>query len=64
MSETTTQEKLYTRQEAADFLQVHFQTVTRWANEGKLNPIRVDGGHRRYKESELKAVMAGEAAGR
>ncbi len=35
------------------------KTVTRWAKAGKLNAIRTLGGHRRYRESEVKSLIAG-----
>jgi excisionase family DNA binding protein len=31
--------------------------VTRWAKAGKLTAIKTLGGHRRYKESEVKALL-------
>jgi excisionase family DNA binding protein len=33
------------------------KTVTRWAKAGKLTSIRTLGGHRRFKESEVKALL-------
>jgi len=33
------------------------KTVTRWAKAGKLTSIRTLGGHRRYKESEIKSLL-------
>ena len=35
------------------------KTVTRWAKAGKLTSIRTLGGHRRYRESEVRALLAG-----
>lgn len=35
------------------------KTVTRWAKAGKLSAIRTLGGHRRYRESEVRALLAG-----
>ena len=32
---------------------------TRWAKAGKLTSIRTLGGHRRYRESEVRALLAG-----
>ncbi|MFB4276079.1 helix-turn-helix domain-containing protein [Nonomuraea sp. MTCD27] len=61
-TDTDTRERRYTRQQAADFCQVHHQTITRWANAGKLPTVRTPGGHRRYRESDLVAVMEGEAS--
>ena len=53
----TTQEKLLTPAEVATVFRVDPKTVTRWAKAGKLTSIRTLGGHRRYKESEVKALL-------
>jgi excisionase family DNA binding protein len=37
------------------------KTVTRWAKAGKLTSIRTLGGHRRYKESEVRTLLGGGA---
>jgi excisionase family DNA binding protein len=39
------------------------KTVTRWAKAGKLSSIRTLGGHRRYRESEVKALLTGQIPG-
>jgi excisionase family DNA binding protein len=31
--------------------------VTRWAKAGKLTAIRTLGGHRRYRKSEVQALL-------
>jgi len=51
------QEKLLTPAEVAKLFRVDPKTVTRWAKAGKLTSIRTLGGHRRYKESEVKALL-------
>jgi excisionase family DNA binding protein len=51
------QEVLLTPAEVASLFRVDPKTVTRWAKSGKLNSIRTLGGHRRYKESEVKALL-------
>jgi excisionase family DNA binding protein len=51
------QEKLLTPAEVAVLFRVDPKTVTRWAKAGKLSSIRTLGGHRRYKESEVKALL-------
>jgi len=51
------QEKLLTPAEVAAQFRVDPKTVTRWAKAGKLTSIRTLGGHRRYKESEVKALL-------
>ena len=35
------------------------KTVTRWAKAGKLSSIRTLGGHRRYRESEVRDLLTG-----
>jgi excisionase family DNA binding protein len=52
------QEVLLTPSEVAKLFRVDPKTVTRWAKAGKLTSIRTLGGHRRYKESEVKALLA------
>ena len=44
--------------EAADYLGVHFTTLRRWADDGKVPCIRTPGGRRRFKKAELDAFMA------
>ena len=50
-------EVLLTPAEVASLFRVDPKTVTRWAKSGKLTSIRTLGGHRRYKESEVKARL-------
>jgi excisionase family DNA binding protein len=51
------QEVLLTPAEVASLFRVDPKTVTRWAKSGKLTSIKTLGGHRRYKESEVKALL-------
>ena len=51
-------EVLLTPSEVAKLFRVDPKTVTRWVKAGKLTSIRTLGGHRRYKESEVKALLA------
>lgn len=53
------EEKLLTLREAATFCRVHPLTITRWARAGLL-PVaaRTPGGHRRYRESDLRKIMS------
>ena len=53
----TDQEVLLTPAEVASLFRVDPKTVTRWAKAGKLTSIRTLGGHRRYKDSEVKALL-------
>ncbi|REF36696.1 BldC family transcriptional regulator [Thermasporomyces composti] len=52
-------ESLLTPAEVAAMFRVDPKTVTRWAKAGKLSSIRTLGGHRRYRESEVRALLAG-----
>ena len=57
MDVNSEQEVLLTPAELASLFRVDPKTVTRWAKSGKLTSIRTLGGHRRYKESEVKALL-------
>ena len=50
-------EKLLTPSEVASLFRVDPKTVTRWAKAGKLTSIRTLGGHRRYRESEVRNLL-------
>ncbi len=52
-------ETLLTPAEVAAMFRVDPKTVTRWAKAGKLSSIRTLGGHRRYRESEVRQLLAG-----
>ncbi|MGI8717643.1 MAG: BldC family transcriptional regulator [Lapillicoccus sp.] len=51
------QEKLLTPAEVAAMFRVDPKTVTRWAKAGKLSAIRTLGGHRRYRETEVRHLL-------
>jgi excisionase family DNA binding protein len=44
-------------QVAAEF-GVNSKTVTRWARSGKVGCIRTPGGHRRFRRSDIEALLA------
>ena len=52
-------EALLTPAEVASMFRVDPKTVTRWAKAGKLSSIRTLGGHRRYRESEVRELLSG-----
>lgn len=54
-----TPEPLLTPAEVASMFRVDAKTVTRWAKAGKLSVIRTLGGHRRYREAEVRALLEG-----
>jgi len=60
---TPESEVLLTPAEVAALFRVDPKTVTRWAKAGKLSSIRTLGGHRRYRESEVKELLAGMVPG-
>jgi excisionase family DNA binding protein len=53
------QEVLLTPSEVAALFRVDPKTVTRWAKSGKISSIRTLGGHRRYRESEVRELLEG-----
>jgi excisionase family DNA binding protein len=55
-------ERLLTPGEVAALFRVDPKTVTRWAASGRISSIRTPGGHRRFRESEVRALLRGEAA--
>ncbi len=56
---TSEAETLLTPAEVAALFRVDPKTVTRWAKAGKLSSIRTLGGHRRYRETEVRSLLAG-----
>jgi excisionase family DNA binding protein len=50
-------EPLLTPAEVAALFRVDPKTVTRWARSGKVPSIRTAGGHRRYRESTIRAML-------
>ena len=50
-------EVLLTPAEVATLFRVDPKTVTRWAKAGKLTAIRTLGGHRRYRQSDVQALL-------
>jgi excisionase family DNA binding protein len=58
-----TADRLLTPGEVASLFRVDPKTVTRWAAAGRIGSIRTPGGHRRFRESEVRALLSGEEAG-
>jgi excisionase family DNA binding protein len=52
-------EALLTPAEVATMFRVDPKTVTRWARAGRLTSVRTLGGHRRYREEEVRALLQG-----
>jgi excisionase family DNA binding protein len=55
-------DRSYTPQQVAEILAVSAETVNRWAEEGKLTGFKTPGGRWRFRESELEALLDGQAA--
>ena len=54
-------ERLLTPGEVAALFRVDPKTVTRWAASGRITSIRTPGGHRSFRESEVRACCAATA---
>ncbi|WP_025272834.1 BldC family transcriptional regulator [Haloglycomyces albus] len=54
-----TDDRLLTPGEVAALFRVDPKTVTRWAAAGRIGSIRTPGGHRRFRESEVYALLNG-----
>ena len=50
-------DKLYNISKTAEILDVTPKTLRIWDNSGKLKAIRTEGGHRRYKQSDIDEIL-------
>jgi excisionase family DNA binding protein len=46
--------------EASEMLGVHPSTLRQWADSGKIRTVRTPGGHRRFAESDVRALLEPE----
>lgn len=53
-------DRLLTPGEVAALFRVDSKTVSRWATAGRIGSIRTPGGQRRFRESEVRALLAGK----
>ena len=51
--------RLLTPGEVATLFRVDPKTVTRWAASGRISSIRTPGGHRRFREAEVRELLEG-----
>ena len=56
--DTNEPEELLTPSEVAAMFRVNPKTVTRWARAGRISYIKTLGGHRRFKASEIRRLLA------
>ena len=54
-------ERLLTPHQVAQMFRVDPKTVARWASNGWIGSIRTPGGHRRFRETEVRALLAERA---
>ena len=59
MDDTQARGRLLTPGEVATLFRVDPKTVTRWAAAGRISSIRTPGGHRRFREAEVRALLEG-----
>lgn len=50
-------DKLLSLKETEHLLNVSKSTLQRWDNSGKLIALRTEGGHRRYKQSDIERLI-------
>ena len=50
-------DKLLSISKTAKILGVSDETLRNWHRDGKLVPVKTKGGHRRYRESDINALM-------
>jgi len=53
-------DRLLISSEVAEMFRVDVKTVNRWVKLGKIPHIRTPGGHSRFRESEVLAILSGE----
>ena len=53
-------DRLLTLKETGTLLNVSKSTLQRWDKEGKLIAVRTEGGHRRYKLSDIEKILGKE----
>jgi excisionase family DNA binding protein len=57
MVPTSTEPRYLRTAQVAELLHVSPKTVSRWAQEGMLPYLRTLGGHRRYPDAEIRALV-------
>lgn len=56
-------ERLLTSGEVGKLFRVDAKTVSRWAARGVLGSVRTVGGHRRFRETDVRALMDANSEG-
>lgn len=60
MTSPRARDRLLTPHEVAAIFRCDPKTVTRWAAAGKFPSILTPGGHRRFHESDVLALLNGD----
>ena len=53
-------DRLMTPGEVASLFRVDPKTVSRWAISGRIPSVRTPGGHRRFRESDVRSLLRGQ----
>jgi len=53
-------DRLMTPGEVANLFRVDPKTVSRWAISGRIPSLRTPGGHRRFRETDVRALLRGQ----
>jgi len=52
---------LLTTAEVAELFRVEQSTVRRWVEDGRINVVTLPMGRKRYRRSDIEAILAGES---
>lgn len=55
-------ERLLRREEVAEAFRVDPRTVSQWARRGLIATVVTPGGQRRYRETDVRALLEGSAS--
>lgn len=53
---------LITQTEAVRLLGVHRSTLLRWEELGRLTPVKLPSGHRRYRLTDIESIRGDRAS--
>lgn len=54
---------LLTTSEVAELFRVDQSTVRRWIEEGRMAAVTLPGGRKRYRRTDIEAILAGNPSG-
>jgi excisionase family DNA binding protein len=55
-------EELMTPSQVAAMFRVNSKTVARWARTGRISCVKTPGGHRRFRASDVRDLLAAGAS--